>query len=227
MKQLLLTSLCLALLSGAAWSQEQREGAPPPTPKPPAPQPVPPAQTPAPVPCHCGPKLKEHQILIVPIECATALIWATVWPEEMVVTECALEVTWQPQEQTVMELVTKPKPIKQTIMCSRLEKKEVVDPCSGCKKTIYCEVQEPQTVEVNLYECVTEPRTVVVKVPCLKKVEKKVLVTRYHVTLTKQPGIATRYTMGELKQELLVPTCPPQCPAPTVVPAPTPCNCHK
>lgn len=230
MKRYFLTGLCASLLAGYTWGQDsqRREGAPP------EPLKTPPTEklTPIPAPCGCGPTpcgptLKEHQILVVPLENATTLPRVTVRADEKPCKEKFLQIEWKEEQRKVMELVTRAKDVERTIMCSRMEKKEVVDPCTGCKNTVYCEVEYPEKVVVKVYETVSEERIVVVKVPCLKTAERDIVVKRFAVDVTKQPAIATRYTIGELKQEIPVPTCPPACPVGTTISSTTSCGCKK
>src|SRR5215471_15884333 len=119
MKRLFLSSLFLGLLAGSSWGQE-REGAPKPEPLQTKPAEKP---APAPSPCGCGfcqRMLHEHQILVVPKECATTLPRVEIRKEETPGKECALEVFWETKEQKVVELVTKAKDVEKTVMCTRM-----------------------------------------------------------------------------------------------------------
>jgi hypothetical protein len=226
MHRYFLASLCVSLFASAALCQDPPRGegpAKPPEPlKAPTEKPVAPA-----APCGCkGPTLKEHQILVVPVQSATTLPRVEIREERADAKELVLEVVYEEQERKIMELVMEPKEIKQKITCTKMEKKEVVD-CNGCKRTVWCEVPYEETVTVTQMRCVEKERTIIVKVACLKPVVRDVVLKRLAVDVTKQPAIATRFTMSEIKQELPVPTCPSVCPPVMIVPGPSKCGCKK
>ena len=204
MQRYLVATLCIILFTSVALCQEPPRGEVPRQPEPLDAPDRKARRARRPVRSE-GPTLKEHQILVVPVQSATTLPRVEIREERTDAKELVLEVVYEEQERKVMELVMEPKEIQQKIICTKMEKKEVVD-CNGCKRTVWCEVPYEETVTVTQMRCVEKERKIIVKVACLKPVVRDIVLKRLAVDITKQPAIATRFTMSELKQELPVPT---------------------
>jgi hypothetical protein len=126
------------------------------------------------------------------------------------------KLVWSEQKRVHCEPKLVPREGEREVVCWRMVTEVIIDPCTGCTRTICKPIQEVKKVKTTVWEMVTEQKEIVVRTACLQTEEQTVEVRRF-VLECKPATVMRRYYDLELvpfEVKIRVPVCvfpPPAC----------------
>jgi hypothetical protein len=177
-----------AVLSHAAEIPLKLPDAVPPTP---SAVPGPPATT---CPSACLPFVEKtislRKVYLVEEQAATTLPQLTLREfEAACAKETSLDIAWKEEPFVCTELTLKAREVEQEVACTKVEPVTRIDPSTGHPCTVYEQVPVVKKVKITVYDAVPEERAYVVRFPCVKPVERNVIVKRLAIDATTEPAI--------------------------------------
>jgi|GEM_PF-6096872 len=124
-----------------------------------------------------------------------------------------LAVEYREERQTVLTWTLQPREVVQLVPHTTLQPVTVTDPCTGQCRTEYKPCPTVREMKTTVFDKVPVPRTIIVRVPCLKPAPP-LQVSKLVVETTTEPAIASRFQLLTIPNEVSVPACPAACPVP-------------
>ncbi len=127
--------------------------------------------------------------------------------------QTSLQIDWKESHYVCTELTVEPVTSEQEVVCLTVKPETSVDPCTGKPCTVYKQVPEVKKVQVTVMKAVPRQREYIVRTPCLKPVERDVVVHKLAVDATTIPAVTTRLHAVTVPCEakVQVPLCQPPC----------------
>jgi hypothetical protein len=124
-----------------------------------------------------------------------------------------LQIDWKETRYVCTELTVEPVVSEQEVVCLTVKPETTIDPCTGKPCTVYKQVPEVKKVQVTVMKAVPREKEYILRTPCLKPVEREVVVQRLAVDATTIPAVTTRLHAVTVPCEVKVqvPVCPPPC----------------
>jgi hypothetical protein len=131
---------------------------------------------------------------------------------EVVPVKCNIMVpVWTDQKQTQVFYKRVPKEVEREVTTCHMVRDCVVDPCTGCTRTVCRPEYSTQKVKCTIWECIPEKRDVTVRV-CSWKPEERTVETRRVICEWKPETITRKERYCEMvpyQTTVKVPVCVP------------------
>jgi hypothetical protein len=128
----------------------------------------------------------------------------------------ALEEHYKEEKRTVVVMVERKRDVEQPVTCMTTVTETQVDPCTGKCCTVERQVPVVKMIKTTVYDTVPEERTVIIKVPEFKTVERVMEVRRLVALPISVPAIESRIRLETAPGEVVLPERP--CPTPACLP---------
>lgn len=155
-----------------------------------------------------------RKVYLFPEQTATTLPRLTLRPVEVCrEKQTALQIDWKESRYVCTELTVEPVVSVQEVVCMTVKPETTIDPCTGKPCTVYKQVPEVKKVQITTMKAVPREKEYIVRVPCLKPVERDVVVQKLAVDATTIPAVTTRLHAVTVPCEakVQVPACPLPC----------------
>ncbi len=106
--------------------------------------------------------------------------------------QTTLQIDWKETRYVCTELTVEPVVSVQEVVCMTVKPETAIDPCTGKPCTVYKQVPEVKKVQVTVMKAVPHEKAYLLRVPCLKPVERDVVVQKLAVDATTIPAVTTR-----------------------------------
>jgi hypothetical protein len=127
--------------------------------------------------------------------------------------QTSLQIDWKETRYVCTELTVEPVVSQQDVVCMTVKPETTVDPCTGKPCTVYKQVPEVKKVQVTVMKAVPREKEYVLRVPCLKPVERDAVVQKLAVDATTIPAVTTRLhaVIVPCEVKVQVPVSTPPC----------------